>query len=327
MVNNNNPNPMKPIQSLIRVLSVLSAALLMQACTQEDLSVCETRLTINFQYSDGTTTTDAFPEEIEPITLFLFDANQRFVGESQSRHIGGNRHSLATDLPDGRYDLIAWQGVRNNYTLTPLIVGVTTLPQALLHIKQDAQGELERHNEPLYYGAAFGFDKVTTRPTGQRQTIEMVRKTYFIRLTIDGLPYSTPATRATAPEEEFVSRITSPDGKTNYDNALAGNKQLIHIPHHEVAKSRMVSDFVILYYPDLWESRLVLNYQPAGTDGNKQQLVNEKLLDLLSQNPDVDITVDTEFDIDITLDDLSTGAVTIRINGWKVTNGGGGIIG
>lgn len=325
---------MKPIQSIIRILFALSATLLMQACTREDLSVCEAKLVIDFRYNDGTTTTtttDVFPEEVKAITLFLFDANGLFAGEYQSlRNPAQNTHSVRTMLPDGRYDLIAWGGARDNYDLTPLTVGVTRLADAVLSIRKDAQGNLERHNEPIYYGASFSFDKTSGQTAGQHQTIEMVRKTYFIRLTVEGLPYSTPPatddTRATQQEAEFVGRITSPGSNTNFDNSLAGNKQLVYIPHHDVANQRLTSDFVIMYYPDLWESHLRVEYHPQGSLGT-QQLFDENLRNLLLQNPDVDLEHDTAFDVNIRIDDFTTGAVTITINGWTLTNGGGGIIG
>lgn len=298
----------------VRSNAVLGLLLLvLYGCTKEDLSVCG--LYVVFKYDYNMAEYDKFPSDIDKIDLFVFDQNNVFVGEyiDEGDHLD-NTYRMHLDLPPGVYNLIAWGNLRDDYNITQLIPGVTTLEDARLSLKTDDNGHVQQHPAHLYHGSAM---QVLVKPDKRHtEIIDMMKNTNFVRITATGLPIGL-ATR-TAPGTPFSCRILGVNGNYNFDNSLQGSDQLIYVPQYNVQSNTLISEFVVMRIFLDGQSRIIVEYHPEDAV-QPVVLFNERLVEFIP--PGTDLDKQDEYEIELNFDRTFT-AISITVNGWTTVLSG-----
>jgi len=288
-------------------------------CVQDDLSECG--IGVQFRYIKNVDAVDKFAAQVDVITLFVFDANDRYLGQYSSEgETLTNNYIMNVPLKGGHYKLIAWGNPAGCYTLTDCVQGETTMEEFMLRLNS-LDNRVTEHPAHLFYGGVQEVD-IVAADGRQNILVDLTKNTNSIYVTAHGLPLREAETRSGTP---FSCTITSRNGAYKYDNSITGER-LTYIPQYRVEEQKLKSDFVImreLNDASLTESRLILTHDESG-----KELLNWSLTDLLLPAAiSDDLDIDDEFHIDVEFDHTN-GSFTIIVNDFVVVDSSGnGIIG
>ena len=298
---------------------VITLCILSQGCVQDDLWECG--IGVQFRYIKNVDRTNKFAAQVDVITLFVFDENERYLGQFSSEgETLDNNYTMNVPLKGGHYNLIAWGNLAECYTLTDCMPGETTMEEFMLRLEH-LDNTVTEHPVHLFYGGIEEVDVVAD--DGRKNVlIDLTKDTNSIYVTAHGLPLGVTETKSGTP---FSCKITSRNGEYNYDNSITGDR-LTYIPQYRVEEKKLKSDFVImreLNEASLTESRLILTHDESG-----KELLNWGLTELLLPAAiSGDLDIDDEFHIDVEFDQTN-GSFTIKVNDWVVVenSAGGGVI-
>jgi hypothetical protein len=300
---------MKPINLVksFTFISLLSVCLSFQGCIEDDLSVCGANL--RFAYTQNVEGVDKFDASIKQVNLFVFDSSDRFIGEYKVENV----NNIDLNLMPGTYSLIAWGNLDEDYSLTPMVVGETTLNEAVLSLIR-ANDTISVSPTDLYYGGMVNVDILPKTQRDQSLTIDMMKNTKTFTVTSIGLPIDTRSS-----EDEFVCQIISTNGDYNFrDNSIAGDDRLHYMQDSEITEDALLrSRFVTLRELEdkSTDSRLVVTHWEAELNSTRE-VYNESLVDLIlpaviANNRNLNV-VDT-FNIQL---DFTGGRIAVTVNGW-----------
>lgn len=315
---------MRPINFTKKLTTSICLAILMlsmQGCVEDDLSVCG--VSLKFTYTQNLEDVDKFAEEVNRVDVFVFDSNHIFVGrftEGSSR-LHGSSYSMPLNLMEETYTFAVWGNLCDDYVLTDLVAGETSLEEAMLSLNRESD-IIEWHPGSLYFGSRTE-DVHPAEQSNQLITIDMMRDTKNIRVITKGLPLEDPAV---SDNKEYTCTISSRNGDYKFDNSITGSSRLQYIPVSYVdttANTSLVSDFVTLRELNdaSTGSRLQLEYDSEET-GQYRQLFDADLVRDLLLPASISTNLDIEHDFTIELEvDFTMGSVTVTIGEWtKVFN-------
>ena len=305
---------------------ILAFLILIPGCIKEDLSDCG--ITVHFTYTRNLSYEDKFTENIDQVSLFLFDGNGVFLEEYTRQAKDLNDQSMDISLLLGDYQLVAWGNLNENYEIIPsFIKGETKIEDAILTLNR-IQDTVKDFPTPLFY-AGVAKAKIES-PYPGRKTVEMdfMKNTNAVHIRAKGLPidFENPEDS----NEIYEFKIVSTNGNYTFYNTVLGNP-LTYIPTNSVDVENKIylSDFVILreLNDKSTDSRLVITRKKNGQP--EEVLFNIDLEDELikyskRQGRDGDLDREDDFILEIDFNETH-GAVTITINGWESIEGGGSI--
>jgi hypothetical protein len=286
--------------------------LLMTGCIDDDMSECG--VSLHYQYTRNVDGVDKFPSEVKKVNLYIFDAGGIFLDEYQvdEKQLSGSNNTVKLNLPPGKYNLVAWGNLCNDYELPVFEKGKTTMTEAVLSLKR-AANTVTNHPEHLFFGSLSEVDILPALWKNQVMTIDMMKDTKKIRVIAKGL------SREELSKSGFSCRISSVNGDYRFDNSIKSSDTLLYIPNSSVDEQHgyLVSDFVIMRELNdaSTQSRLIITYHnPSG--GPDVEIKNISLTELLLSNSKTkDLDIEDYFEIELTLD-FTSGSATITIKGW-----------
>lgn len=303
-------------QQLWSLLIGLSLLLILplQGCVEDDLSVCG--ISVEYVYTKNVDYVDKFSTHVESITLFVYDSEGNYVGEYMSE---GNRlHSgpMKLNLSEGRYSLVAWGNLCDDYTLT----NKTRLDEAELSLVRTCDTISTRPGH-LYHGGLYSIEVRPDYQNNQLFTIELTKNTNNIIVTTVGMPYSETGTSTTVYDCSIVSR----NGDYKFDNNITGSDRLRYITESTINEDKeKVSDFIVmreLNDKNITDSKLIITRTKQG-EAPVDIVTTDLTPILLPASITGDLDVDDEFEIEIEITETN-GTTTILINGWDPLKGGG----
>lgn len=194
------------------------------SCVYEDEVPCA--FDLRFVYDYNMEYADAFPAQIDDVTLYVFDENGLFIAmrEDSGEHLGAD-YRMTVDLRPATYTLVAWagtQGEEATYPLPVLTPGVSTLDDLTLKLRTDVAGISQNALPELWHGIAR--DVVVTGSSHVHHTVNLVKNTNHFRVLLqntEGEPVS---------KDDFSLSIRTDDGWMNYDNTLLDDVQIEYRP-------------------------------------------------------------------------------------------------
>ncbi|MDH6303633.1 hypothetical protein M2459_000433 [Parabacteroides sp. PF5-5] len=296
---------------------------LLQSCIQDDLSNCG--IGVRYRFVKNVEGIDKFSTSINEISLFVFDENKHFLGKYTESTAHMYDQTMLLPLKKGKYFLVAWGGLSDDYNLTSCVVGKTIMEDFLLSLKSD-QGIVNTHPADLYYG---GIEEIEIKEpyTGTKYiTIDMMKNTNTIHVVTSGLPFGINSN--STHNSSYECKITSVNEAYKIDNSIVG-KRLTYLPYEKIENKELFSDFVVMRELNngSTESNIIISETTSGGFAPKE-LLKIKLTDLLIEaSITKDLDIDDDFKINILFDENS-GHFKISIKDWVVVvNDGGNIIG
>lgn len=282
------------------------------SCIKEDLEICLPQtVAINFTFvrSELCTEEVIIPEDVNRLTIFVFDENGLFVQQVDTIPTGPGYGMEMSLVPNMKYQLIAIAGyTAEQLNAEPFVSGVTHMENAsVATYLEQREGFLLSANHILYKGN----DTLTViaETPGQEVNITMVQRTKLLNVSVDGL-----------------------DGNEVYQVVLAGNaahytfdgrqvfltgNPLIYVPLEE-GEDKFLFGVSQVNWPlkqDGFFTRLQIINSETG-----YKLVDENFYELINRVPGLDPECANGFDINFLYTvDLK---IKIYINQWLVSENG-----
>lgn len=250
----------------------------------------------------------------------------------------------ALTLPPGRYNVVAWGGVRDRYSY----VGTYKLDEAFVYANRREESDLKIIDpdcEPLFYGTLRDME-INGQLTGDH-VLHLTQNTNNIRVVVTGLT-ANHRTRL----ETTMSALNG--AYAFYDNRCLKQIRTIYYPTPSTLENAVIHDFRMLRLWEGDESQLTVRVAPEKSvilDGEVQQrtaldadkcytIYNGSLSELLMLCPEMDFDRVSDYTIEFRVGALGDGddcgdgdgdgdgdiepgiptdiSLTVLINGWVV---------
>ena len=187
---------------------------------------------VRFVYDYNMEFADAFPKQVDDVTLFVFDSEGRFVSvhREQGDCLDAD-YRMPLDLPAGQYHLVAWAGTaadKDCYRLTTsdLKPGTSTLHDLQLALNCTGTSHSKRLAD-LWHGEVAEFNVCPYAPS--TVTVPLVKNTNRLKVmlqTVAGQPLLC---------EDYTFAIIDANYSFNYDNTLRDVPLLSYYPYQQKA--------------------------------------------------------------------------------------------
>lgn len=182
---------------------------------------------VHFKYDYNMKWADAFPHEVESVTLYVFERNGRVVwsGTESGPALAAAGYAMRVDVDPGEYDLMAWCSVENPTSFRIPASDRRSGLTATLHREHDGdetahvRGEVDR----LYYGR---LDKLLFGHDNYHFTMPLMKDTNDIRIVLQHLSGEP------VPEDMFTYVITDRNGALDWDNSVLDDEELTYHAWH-----------------------------------------------------------------------------------------------
>lgn len=130
---------------LYLTISILLAIILgTSSCIDEDIDDCGSSLNIKFDYSYNMLSANAFGEQVDMVTVYIFDSNGVLVKQKEITDQFNPDYTTSLDnISQGKYTLVAWaksnqiDAEKSNFIIPELIEGSSKISDLTYHINQE----------------------------------------------------------------------------------------------------------------------------------------------------------------------------------------------
>jgi hypothetical protein len=298
------------------------------SCIKEDLTDCppsKQALQVVFSYENDKVRSDAITQdELKKATLFIFDENEEYVTSVLLDNPQLNTvYEPDITLMPGKYNFVVWFNLFSPYSYTSIFDPASgdTLSQSemefYLDIPQNRQIVEPAFSLPLsLYGYKEDLIKVTAINT---VTIPVKQNTNVINITVHGL----------APTADNY-RFTIKDDNCNYNfngDIISGNDFEYTNVASFPAESDVLSASLTVLKLSGSHPHAELTIDRIGGEQifpNRPEVLNNLIQMILAAYPENDFDRTHIYDIDISYG--INMSVSIKVNGWNVTETGVEII-
>lgn len=217
----------------------ISALLLLLAATfsscgaiYDDQGDCDVYYRVRFVFDHNLSYADAFAHEVESVSLYVFDADGRFVTQTTDRGDALAADGYTLPLPAleaGRYTLVAWCGLKgdnDSYEVPQLAAGRSTLTDLTCTLADRTRGDDGRAHvqeiDRLYHGLQT-FDLLADEGT-HTLTLPLVKNTKDVRIVLQHMSGEEVNV------DDFLFTITDDNGHMAHDNTLLDDELLVYKP-------------------------------------------------------------------------------------------------
>lgn len=318
--------------SIGAALCAASIAILCGSCERiyEDLAPCPHGVSLRFVYDYNMLYANAFPSEVDCLTLHVYDAAGNYVATHTETGavLRDEGYRMRLDLPEGAYRFVAYGGMacdRSSFSFVRTPAAGSREEELGVVLDADCLTLPERKNlHGLYWGALT----LSTADLYREGTVGMMKDTNNIRIVlqqIDGEPLDA---------EAFEFEIRDDNTRFAANNGLLPNGEVLYTPWTSGEAVMGVLDDgreVVAAYAELATSRLVTGNAPKivvrrRSDGREivRLPLNNYLLQLRSDKyadmaPQEFLDRQSEWELVFFLTAGQTWLKTfIRVNDWDV---------
>lgn len=190
---------------------------------------CPVGMEIRFIYDYNLERANAFPAQVECLTLHIYDGAGNYVmtKTETTSVLADENYRMAVDLPEGDYKLVAYGGTACdkasfNYTNTPKPgsriedLGMYLDPECL------EVGNPRGRLHDLFYGTLDVH--ITKAPKLTPVTVKMMKDTNYIRIILQHLSYEP------LDGKEYTFEITDDNTLFDHNNMLVDNGMVTYTP-------------------------------------------------------------------------------------------------
>lgn len=195
----------------------------------DDEGDCTAHYRVAFRYDHNMKWADAFPHEVEAVTLHLIDADGNVVWQrtEDGEPLMHEGYLMDVDVAPGRYTMMAWAGDQDQHSFeigTTSRSGRTDLTARLLRERGEADEAVSKKKlSRLYHGHEA--DVVFPDSEGEhRMTVPLKKNTNYVKVVLQqvaGLPMET---------KDLEVTITDDNGMMEWDNSLRKDETITYRP-------------------------------------------------------------------------------------------------
>lgn len=224
---------------------------------------------------------------------------------------------------------ICHQG-ENQLTATELVVGVSTIDDAVIRLRcdHDQYAQYQEHvinyqPDDLFHGQVLDIDIQTNKDNNV--IIDLVRNSTRINVTVKGLPMPSRSHPFTQMDIHFEAN----NGGYHFTNDIENNcEKYKYMPQAMTADLNNILYFDLytlkMSYADLNRYDLVIYNNQTDVEFLRADLLNEYINDI-AKYKDNQAAVDAEDLFEIVIEVKANMSVEVTVNGWAVQNTGSGV--
>lgn len=206
---------------------LLGVGIITASCNvYEDFEGCPSGFSVQFVYTYNMMNVDAFAEEVNNVTLFIFDENGLFVKKQyeEGEALKKEGYRMLVDLEPGTYQLVTWAGMNEKYFECPdLVPGESVIEDLKVKtVRLDDQTEREKM-DALWH--SYSEDVVVKKDVYTHHVASLVKNTNKLRVILQNTQGKSLRT------SEFDFTITADNGYMNYDNNLLPDPEITYLPY------------------------------------------------------------------------------------------------
>lgn len=257
---------------------------ILNGCIYDSLDDCEDtagHISFSFKYDFNKHYTDLFAEEVDHISLFIYDTSSEKLEKEVhlNRTEMGKEHSIEVELPPGKYTAIAWGnchtehfGMINTETLTAM---------RLLLESVDSEKVVTTKQIGALFHAMNYFEVMPDNMASV--PMSMIKNTNRIRIKVLGLDEESKQLA----EEILIARVVAQNWIYNFENKIVTNESITYIPTYE-STEEIIADFEILrMHPDHEQNILIsLQYRYINIINHEEKVAyfEKPLIPYLTRN-------------------------------------------
>jgi len=172
------------------------------------------------------TNVDAFAEEVNNVTLFIFDENGIFVKKQyeEGEPLKKEGYRMLVDLVPGTYQLVTWAGINKKYYESPELIPGKSVIEDLKVKTVRLEDQTEREEMDALWHAYS--ENVTVKKDVYTQYVaSLMKNTNKLRVILQ----NTQGKSLRSSEFDFT--ITADNGFMNYDNSLLPDPEITYLPY------------------------------------------------------------------------------------------------
>lgn len=315
----------------VKLFILFTVLTFMQSCIDDDDVHCnDSALRLRFRYTLNNQYTDLFGSEVRQVTVYVFDAEDKYVGSyAEAGDKLASNYIMTIPLPKGSYRTVVFcdslhtfsAGRIDNQTNSfygDLQAGATNIAdfRVMLNSKTGTDGYLIPESVPgeLYIGHVA--EAQSTRDVSHITDVDLMKDTKNIIIKISGLDYLA---RAAVIPDVYITAI---NGRYNKDNNIdTSHGMLKYIPYDSSVTGNKMDSY-------LKTMRLVIGHAPMLVIKHPSvpgYLFNRDITELILSTPkyvtqeDIDREDTFVFEINFSQADNNI-VISILINGWKINS-------
>lgn len=310
---------------IYRILALLVVTILSACSIYDDVSECYSGFHIRFKYDYNMKFADAFQNEVNHITLYVFDDKGTFVTSKTETGsvLKDKNYAMELDIPSGKYHLITWAGLSGqSFKLTqPTKSGFTLTDFKVLlnNVNRTSNTSLQS----LWHGE---IEDITVGTKYEDITISLTKDTKRIRVVlqqINGLQMT---------DNDFRFEVTDDNSLMDYDNSIIPNGIITYSPYSKGYNTVGDATTTTVVYAESHTGRLMTESKArlkVFRQSDNSEIIDIPLIDYLllteleghkeSMTPQEYFDRQDEYSLIFFLDDnLSWLKTQIIVNGWTV---------
>lgn len=192
---------------------------------------CPAELRVRFVYDYNIKDADAFAKEVRSVDVWAFDTQGALVwsGSASGAELAADGFRLDTGLPEGRYDFVAWCGLRENTGFDLATYRPSSKEELEVTLRTRAEEDRQVCSDRLpglWHGMVsdISYAPDPFSPSYKTVTIPLVKDTKRIRVMLQHLDGS-PIDR-----RDFTASITAADGRLAWNNSLMPSPTVTYEP-------------------------------------------------------------------------------------------------
>ncbi len=313
---------------IFRSLFLMLLGVVITSCSiYDDDEYCPTGFYIQFKYDYNMKFADAFSNEVDRVTVYVFDQEGKFLMQKteEGSALKSKDYKMTLDIEPGTYQLIAWAGLDGtSFRETNQLVEQTSLISApnveLITSNQNSNTDLH----PLWHGERLDVTVPTNRY--EETTISLVKDTKRIRMVLqqlNGLPIA---------DGDFKFEITDDNSLFDFHNNLIPTGTTTYTPYTTGTSTVGDTDVVTAAFFEASTNRLMEKSKARlriTRVADNQTIIDIPLIDYLllteleghkgTMTPQEYLDRQDEYSLVFFLDNnLSWLQVQIIVNGWVV---------
>ena len=187
---------------------------------RDDLTDCPKGCQVQLKVEAGISTEGgfnaaAFRDEVQSLTLYVFDSNGKFVGHFSEQGDKLKQGDYTVDVPidPGHYKAVAWTGLEDDhYIVSDLVPGTSTIEDLEVLLERNSENRQDEYLGPVWHGK---IDDIEVKPNVYQVYEVPMRKTnnnfVVVLHDMNGNPIKG---------DTFTYEIQSANGRMAHDHSL-----------------------------------------------------------------------------------------------------------
>lgn len=187
---------------------------------RDDLTDCPKGCKVQLKVEAGISTEGgfnaaAFRDEVQSLSLYVFDSNGKFVGQFSEQGDKLKQGDYTVDVPidPGHYKAVAWTGLEDDhYIVSDLVPGTSTIEDLEVLLERNSENRQDEYLGPVWHGK---IDDIEVKPNVYQVYEVPMRKTnnnfVVVLHDMNGNPIKG---------DTFTYEIQSANGRMAHDHSL-----------------------------------------------------------------------------------------------------------